>query len=43
MNSCLLVLILLLIIESTITIGYLIPNVAVKVLKPPGLQMIMQG
>lgn len=41
MKSCLLVLIVL-IIQSTI--GYLIPEVAVKVLKPSGLQiLLMQG
>lgn len=42
MKSCLLVLIVLILIQSTI--GYLIPKVAVKVLKPNGLQMLlMQG
>lgn len=41
MKSCLLVLIVL-VIQSTI--GYLIPKVEVKVLKPSGLQMLlMQG
>ncbi|CAO1390700.1 unnamed protein product [Diamesa hyperborea] len=42
MKSCLLVLIVLILIQSTI--GYLIPKVAIKVLKPTGLQLsLMQG